>query len=186
MIFVQNLRKFLHSIYDGWLEKTEVIHLRYRSNIRLTTEDFPDLMDIKGETSDEAYDCIFKTYGQAIHNNLDRERQLGTTVVGPHRDDLEVELLGKSLRSFGSQGQQRTAVLALKFAEVYLYFERYAEYSILLLDDVTSELDARRSSKLLEFLQHGMQVFISTTSKPDFSVDKSLSCAHFDLSKSKT
>ncbi len=183
MIVVQNLRKFVDDIYDAWLERKETITLRYKSSIRLSTEDFPNLTNFTGTQGDETYDRIFKTYGQAIQKNGERERQLGTTVVGPHRDDLEIELLGRSLRSFGSQGQQRTAVLALKLAEVYVYFERYAEYSILLLDDVTSELDEKRSSKLLEYLQHGMQVFISTTSKPNFSLDSSLSCAHFDLSK---
>jgi len=182
MRFVRNLRKFLSSIYSDWVGNKEEIELRYKSSVRLAAEDLPD---VKGIKDNETYDRILGAYGQAIQKNLDREHQIGTTVIGPHRDDLEIKLLGKPLRSFGSQGQQRTAVLALKFAEVYLYFEQYAEYSILLLDDVTSELDAERSSRLLESLQHGMQVFISTTSKPDFLMKNSLSCAHFDLSKYK-
>jgi DNA replication and repair protein RecF len=186
MKFVEHLRKFLSSIYSGWLGDKEQIDVRYKSSIRVTTEDFPNLLDAKLTTSEETYDHIFRAYGEAIQKNLKRECHLGTTVIGPHRDDLDIKLSGKPLRAFGSQGQQRTAVLALKFAEVYLYFERYTEYSLLLLDDVTSELDFERSSKLLESLQHGMQVFISTTSKPNFSVDRSLSCAHFDLSKSNT
>jgi DNA replication and repair protein RecF len=184
MKFIEHLRKFLSHIYSGWLGDKEQIDLRYRSSIRVTTEDFPNLLDAKMTTSEEVYDHIFRVYGEAIQKNLERERHLGTTVIGPHRDDLDIKLSGKPLRAFGSQGQQRTAVLALKFAEVYLYHERYTEHSLLLLDDVTSELDFERSSKLLESLQHGMQVFISTTSKPNFSVDSSLSCAHFDLSKS--
>ncbi len=181
--FVQHLRKFLSSIYRGWLGEKERIDLRYKASIRLTTEDFPNLLEAEMTTSSEAYNRISTAYGEAIRKNLERERQLGTTVIGPHRDDLDVKFLERSLRSFGSQGQQRTAVLALKFAEVYVYFERYAEYPLLLLDDVASELDIDRSRKLLESLQQGMQVFISTTSTPDFSVDSSLACAHFDLSK---
>lgn len=184
--FVQHLQKFLGSIYNNWLGDKEHIELRYKSSFRIMTEDVPNLLDAETTTPEETYARIFKAYGEAIQKNWERERQLGATVVGPHRDDLEMKFLGKPLRSFGSQGQQRTAVLALKFAEVYLYFDRYTEHSILLLDDVTSELDVDRSSKLLESLQHGMQVFISTTSKPNFSMDSSLSCAHFDLSKYET
>jgi DNA replication and repair protein RecF len=103
--------------------------------------------------------------------------------VGPHRDDLDICLTGRELRSFGSQGQQRTAVLALKIAEIMLYFEQHREYAVLVLDDVTSELDDRRTERLFEYVQHGMQVFISTTSKPDLPVDRSFSCAYFDLSE---
>jgi DNA replication and repair protein RecF len=186
MKFVQHLQKFLSSIYNGWLGDKEQIELRYKSSIRVTTEDFPNLLDMKTTMREEIYNRIFRAYGETIQKNLERERRLGVTVVGPHRDDLEMKFLERPLRSFGSQGQQRTAVLALKFAEIYLYFERYTEYSLLLLDDVTSELDVERSSKLLESLKHGMQVFISTTSKPNFSIDSSLSCAHFDLSKYET
>jgi len=182
MSFVQQLRKFLKQIYVGWLGDKEVIDLRYKSSIRLAPEDFAELLDAGGTAPDQTYARIVSTYAQAIQDNVDREHRLGTAVVGPHRDDLEFDLWGKPLRAFGSQGQQRTAVLAVKLAEVYLYFERYAEYAILVLDDVTSELDADRSHKLFEYVQHGMQVFISTTSKPNLPVDSSLACAHFDLS----
>jgi DNA replication and repair protein RecF len=182
--FIHNLQRLLDRIYDNWLVGKETITLGYKSSIRLSREEFLNLPNSEEIDSDTMYNYIFETYGQAIQNNIDRERQLGMTVVGPHRDDLEIELSGKSLRAFGSQGQQRTAVLALKFAEVYLYFERYAEYSLLLLDDVTSELDVNRTGRLFEYLQRGMQVFISATSKPEFFRDTSLSCAYFDLSKS--
>jgi DNA replication and repair protein RecF len=131
----------------------------------------------------EVFDHLARAYGEAIQRNRNREHRLGTTVIGPHRDDLDIYLLGRPLRSFGSQGQQRTAVLALKIAEVSLYVERYQEYSILLLDDVTSELDDTRTERLFEYVQHGMQVFITTTSKPDLPVDRSLACAYFDVSK---
>ena len=183
MLFVQNIRKFLKTIYTNWLANKECVDLRYRSSIRRTTEDFAEFFDLREAENENVYESLYNAYGQALQKNLHRELTLGASVVGPHRDDLEVSLWEKSLRFFGSQGQQRTAVLALKFAEVYLYFERYGEYPVLLLDDVTSELDESRTQKLFEYVQHGMQVFISTTSKPDLPIDRSFECAYVDLEK---
>jgi DNA replication and repair protein RecF len=185
IIFIHNLQRFLLRIYDNWLAGKENITLRYKASIRLSAEEV--LTGLNGEEIDQeqAYQQIFEAYGHAIQRAQERERHLGMSVVGPHRDDLDIDLAGKSLRAFGSQGQQRTAVLALKFAEISLYFERYAEYSILLLDDVASELDVTRNRKLLEYLHRGMQVFISSTSKPDFFATTSLACTYFDLSNQK-
>lgn len=181
MLFVNNLQKMLTQIYANWIANKECVELLYKSSIRVTTEDFAEFLELKEAENERVYERLCEAYAQALQKNQERETRLGASVVGPHRDDLELTLWEKSLRSFGSQGQQRTAVLALKLAEVYLYFERYGEYSILLLDDVTSELDETRSQRLFEYVQHGMQVFISTTSKPDFPVDGTFDCAYFDL-----
>ena len=93
------------------------------------------------------------------------ERVQHATVVGPHRDDLIFTLNGKPLRHAASQGQQRCYVLALKMAEIEFLHQRYEEPPVLLLDDMTSELDRQRTSNLIRFLSdRGMQVFITTTS----------------------
>lgn len=84
----------------------------------------------------------------------------GFTTVGPHRDDLEICIHGVSARSFGSQGQQRSAVLALKLAEASLLQEVTGESPIALLDDVMSELDPARQDYILNHL-HNWQVFIT-------------------------
>lgn len=186
MLFVQNLRKMVKQIYANWIANNECVDVLYRSSIRVTTEDFAEFLDLKDAENEHVYEHLCKAYEQALQNNLEREVRLGSSVIGPHRDDLELTIWEKSLRAFGSQGQQRTAVLALKLAEVSLYFERYGEYPVLLLDDVTSELDEARSQRLLEYVQHGMQVFISTTSKPDFPGDRTFECAYFDLAKRET
>ena len=75
---------------------------------------------------------------------------LGTTSKGPHRDDLSFIINGRDARDFGSQGQQRTACLSAKIAEIELIAEETGESPILLLDDVLSELDEKRQGFLLE------------------------------------
>jgi len=89
------------------------------------------------------------------------------TTVGPHRDDLALELDGNRLRSFGSRGQHRTAVLALKLAAIGLMKERLGENPILLLDDVFTELDAERAAKLASFLEGAGQIFATGTERSE-------------------
>lgn len=93
---------------------------------------------------------------------VDLARQV--TTVGPHRDDLEAQLDGRPLREHASQGQHRVFVLALKVTEIKLVLERTGVRPILLLDDVSSELDRRRNAQLFEFLDEvRAQVFLTTT-----------------------
>ena len=87
----------------------------------------------------------------------------GFTAHGPHRDELQLMLEGASLRSYGSQGQQRAALLALLFAERTLLAERRARLPLMLLDDVMSELDAERRELLADLLRAGGQSVITTT-----------------------
>ena len=86
--------------------------------------------------------------------------QSGHTTVGPHRDDLEVTVDGVSARAYGSQGQQRSLVLALKLAEADVLEQEGGEAPVILLDDVMSELDAGRQHYLLNRLD-GRQVFLT-------------------------
>ena len=86
-----------------------------------------------------------------------------TTSAGPHLDDVELREQGRELRAFGSQGEQRTAVLALLLAEAALLRETRGEPPVLLLDDVLSELDAGRRERLLGLLpEHGQAVVTAT------------------------
>jgi DNA replication and repair protein RecF len=180
LAFLQQLQVLLKKVYTTWLGSEETIDVHYKSSIGPLPGDLLDTIDVKDTQLSQR---VQELYGQAIQRNRTRERRLGTTVIGPHRDDLHVQLAERSIRSYGSQGQQRTAVLALKLAEVYLYFEQYAEYPILLLDDVTSELDMQRNTRLFECLLQGMQVFISTTDRLAFSTLHALPCTYVDLSQ---
>jgi DNA replication and repair protein RecF len=86
----------------------------------------------------------------------------GATQVGPHRDDLEFLLDGRAAAAYASRGEQRTLALALRLAEVELSRERTGEAPVLLLDDILSELDARRRARVIEAAAGVDQVFITT------------------------
>jgi DNA replication and repair protein RecF len=91
----------------------------------------------------------------------------GTTLVGPHRDDLAFELDGRDLASFASRGQQRTAILAFKLAELDLLTEQDGRPPLLLLDDVFSELDPDRRAHLVRRIADLPQAFVTTTTLED-------------------
>ena len=97
-----------------------------------------------------------------------RRRQ---TTVGPHRDDVVFTIDGRDARAFASQGQQRSAVLALKMAEVLLAEEVVGSRPLLLLDDVMSELDAARRDAVVGLLLRGTQAVITTTNLGYFSAE---------------
>lgn len=103
---------------------------------------------------------IKEKLGQSRHNEIRR----GVTLIGPHRDDLSLRINEKEVQTFGSQGQQRTAALSLKLAEIELINDHIGEYPILLLDDVLSELDHYRQSHLLHAIQGKVQTFVTSTS----------------------
>lgn len=89
----------------------------------------------------------------------------GSTSIGPHRDDLMFYVNGRLLKSFGSQGQQRSAALALKLAQLEYVKQELGEYPVLLLDDVMSELDADRRAHLLKFIDGRVQTFITVNDR---------------------
>ena len=103
---------------------------------------------------------IEKNYLETLQNSRESDIRLGYTFHGPQRDDMEIELGGRDIRAFGSQGQKRSAVLSLKLAEAELLAQLIGEQPVALLDDVMSELDASRQDYLLNRLS-GWQVFIT-------------------------
>ncbi|MEX0782787.1 MAG: DNA replication/repair protein RecF [Dehalococcoidia bacterium] len=103
---------------------------------------------------------------KALSNLRGREIGAGATLIGPHRDDVTVEIDGLPADSFASRAQQRTAALSLRIAEASYLRRALGDDPILLLDDVLSELDARRRRGVLEFLDSFQQTII-TTAEPD-------------------
>ena len=97
-----------------------------------------------------------------LEESQKKDYELGYTTVGPHREDFNISCKGIDLRKFGSQGQQRTAALAIKLAEIEYYERESGEKPVLLLDDVLSELDESRRNALLEATK-GTQTFITCT-----------------------
>lgn len=112
----------------------------------------------------ESYDDLNvtkETYLRLLRAHADREIFAGTTLVGAHKDDFEIELSGNSARTFASQGQQRSLALALKLAEGEIIKKECGEYPVFLLDDVLSELDNARRAYLIEEIRD-KQVIMTT------------------------
>ena len=97
-----------------------------------------------------------------LKNSYEKDRRLGYTTVGPHRDDVTFCISGKDARGYASQGQTRTAALAVKLAEVEIFKEVSGEYPVLILDDVMSELDTLRRKKLVGRID-GLQTIVTCT-----------------------
>src|SRR5215207_1396271 len=121
----------------------------------------PDEAELRYRPRSAATDADGLVAELAERRQADLER--GFTAHGPHRDELQLLLAGASLRAYGSQGQQRGALLALLFAERALLAERRAKPPLMLLDDVMSELDAERRELLASVLRSGGQAVITTT-----------------------
>jgi DNA replication and repair protein RecF len=104
---------------------------------------------------------------KALSSSFEFEKRRGLTMFGPHRDDLEISIGGTRIRNFGSQGQQRTAAIALKLAEAELLAQQLGEKPILLLDEIFAELDRERGGLLVDQLEPGYQSFIATAKEED-------------------
>lgn len=127
---------------------TEVLEVTYAPNISIEKDD-PE--------------GVQEAFLDKIQLRRIPERTHATTLVGPHRDEVEFTINQTPARSYGSQGQQRTLVLALKLAELKLIEEVVGEPPLLLLDDVLAELDLNRQNQLLEAIQDRFQTLITTT-----------------------
>lgn len=121
---------------------------------------------VSGETLDERG----AAYERLLREKRERERWQGTTLVGPHREDLLVTSAGRTLPSFASRGEHRSAVLSLKLAEAAWLASRIGERPVFLLDDVLSELDSARRETLARAIPEDAQAFVTaatTTALPD-------------------
>src|SRR5437764_15015328 len=99
---------------------------------------------------------------------MQAEMFAGACLVGPHRDDLNILFGDRDLRSFGSSGQQRSALITLDLAAISVYHSRHQNYPIFLIDDVDAELDGSRIERLLEYLDGRTQTFVTTSKRSYF------------------
>lgn len=116
-------------------------------------------------------ESIYEELIQLYDKNFDKELYRQTTIIGPHRDDLEFYVNNRNVQTYGSQGQQRTTALSVKLAEIELMKHMTDEYPILLLDDVLSELDDNRQTHLLKAIQNKVQTFLTTTNINAVNID---------------
>ncbi len=136
--------------------RTETLTLNYLPNVAIP-EDNPEKVQ--------------EAFLEKIQLRRIPEQQQGTSLVGSHRDDIEFLINQTPAKFYGSQGQQRTLVLALKLAELKLIEEVVGEAPLLLLDDVLAELDLHRQNQLLEAIQDRFQTLITTTHLGSFDTD---------------
>jgi DNA replication and repair protein RecF len=100
---------------------------------------------------------------ERLQLRLQAEVAAGYALIGPHKDDLEILFDGRDMRTYGSSGQQRSALIILDLAKVSVYYSWHNEYPLFLIDDVDAELDRKRINCLLEYLEGRTQTFITTS-----------------------
>jgi len=123
-------------------------HIVYNSNIDINLEN---------------KELIKKEYEFKLDKMFKSEIKFRASLVGPHRDDFEFYLNDNNLKQYGSQGQQRIAVLSIKLAEISIFKEYTGTTPILLLDDIFSELDSKKKNNLLRYIKNSIQTIITTT-----------------------
>lgn len=171
---------FFHPEYEETLDVWDMQLVQYgREIIRYRHEFIEQLNDIikdihRNLSGEKEYlkivydpNASAEQLEQEIKRSRPQDLKQKTTLVGPHRDDIGFYIDDIDIRKFGSQGQQRTAALSLKLAEIELVKKLVRDYPILLLDDVLSELDGERQNHLLSAINH-IQTMITCTGLEDF------------------
>jgi DNA replication and repair protein RecF len=203
----QTLNERLLDVYDGYLAETGARIMAERARFaeklaaisagiqsRITTASgeeqgalevsYEPNIELDGELdSAQGYgaDDIRGTIECELRRRRAKDRETGVTTAGPHKDDLKIASGGVDLRTYGSQGQQRTAALALKLAEVDIIREETGEMPILLLDDVLSELDEDRQRHLPGSFED-CQIVITTADPPGVLMEAFPDARHIEIS----
>ena len=154
IMFIEMINKYIGKIYSE-ISLMDGLFIKYIPNI--------DISD---------FDQIKDTFRHKLEDNLDKEIIYGSTLIGPHRDDFSFKLKDNDLLLYGSQGQQKMAILALKLAEIDVFNDICGEYPIILLDDLFSELDVEKRNKVINYLNRDMQTIVTTTDLKN--IDKKL------------
>jgi DNA replication and repair protein RecF len=128
---------------------------------------------------------IHQAFFEAILHKATIEQHQGSSLVGPHRDEVSLTINTTPAREYGSQGQQRTLVLALKLAELELLESVVGEPPLLLLDDVLAELDLQRQDHLLNAIGDRVQTIITTTHLGSFDAQWLNSARIFQVENGK-
>lgn len=145
LVFIDNFNHYLIDTYRFIMAEDEIPQISY----------------------DSSFDFINGDFYNSFLTKLEQRRELeivrAQNLYGPHRDDFVFSVNGLSLRQFGSQGQHKTFLVSLKFAQYFYYKEKIGRKAIFLLDDVFGELDSHRASKIADYLKEIGQAFITLT-----------------------
>ncbi len=167
LCFLPSLGRCLRKYFGELAQAETELSMRYASSLTAAPNTLTALNAAEDpkQTVSKVYDSLCLNFLKALYNLRTVDRHKGVTTIGPQRDDLVFRLEGKNLRQFGSQGQQRSMVLALRLSELELMHHFLRQQPVLLLDDVFSELDAKRCAALLNLFNLESQVFITTANK---------------------
>ena len=152
--FVSEFEPYVRRAYAALAESGEKLDVEY----------IPGVAVSPGMKASE----LEKLLTQRMEDRRDEESRRGLSLVGPHRDELRMKIEGKRVQEYASQGQHKTLLVALKVAEFWYMKERSAETPTFLLDDVFSELDPRRSRKILSLIPEMGQTVVTTTDERCF------------------
>ena len=140
--FINRINNNISTIYKD-LTKSDSLKIIYETNIDVEKGDF------KSQLKDK------------YMNNQNKEITSGMTLYGPHRDDFSFVINDNDAKTFGSQGQQKIAMIAFKLSEIPIFEEKTGTKPVLLLDDIFSELDKNKKNHLIEFINKNIQVIIT-------------------------
>lgn len=166
--YIDELSKISNITHNKITLSNENLELKYISNIEIS--------DNKLEME--------KSYVDKLSKNIDKDIESASTGLGPHRDDILMTINNKDLKTYGSQGQQRTVVLSIKLSEVELIKKERGIYPVLLLDDVFSELDEERRKYLIRSFKD-MQTLITVTDAIDLKEMKNIEKSVFYIENGK-
>lgn len=167
--------RYLDSVTENLIEREIDIYQERKRFIDLINERvskiYEDISSIKNfkviyetnvDLEDFSNDKIKENLLRKYQSNLKKEIENGMTLYGPHRDDLTFLIGNDDIKIYGSQGQQKVAIIALKLSEIEIFKEITSTYPIILLDDIFSELDIKNRNKLINYINKDIQVIITS------------------------
>jgi DNA replication and repair protein RecF len=163
---VQEIERFASRIHHELTRGAEILRLAYEPAYDPLPKQLQQIglkLDTPIDRSALGLDDIHKGFLARLKNIRGEEIARGVTTIGPHRDDLRFIINKADVSDYGSRGQLRTTLLALKLAEVDWMKERTGEWPVILLDEVMAELDINRRADLLKYVGNSEQVLFTTT-----------------------
>jgi len=151
--FLTKINEYITDIYKN-ITGIKDLKIIYETNVEFSTFEKEE---------------IKKVLEEKYKKNQHREIVMGMTLYGPHRDDFTFMIEENDIKIYGSQGQQKLAFIALKFAEIPIFEEKTGTKPIILLDDIFSELDKIKKNKLIQYIDKDYQVIITSNDTKDIS-----------------
>ena len=162
--------EFLTILTNKLVDYGEKIYESRRKYINLLNQKIGELynsicgiQDLKLEYTSDYKDFDREKILKKYQDNLNRDIILGKTTIGVHHDDIKFKLEGYNIKDYGSEGQQKNAIIAYKLTELEIFYQIRGNYPILILDDLFSELDRFKINNILNLINDDIQTFITTT-----------------------